>query len=102
MLSNVEIIWKEGIPKDTTLMTVPRTGYWLECKKWLNGRFQVSLLDPMTDYRKVVWRSIPESELDKIVDQLCILGSHNPKSPVRDLLHDIRKMRSKKAPKKKS
>ena len=32
MLTNVEIIYNEGVPDDTMMMTVPKTNMWLECK----------------------------------------------------------------------
>jgi hypothetical protein len=95
MLTNVEIIYREGIPKDTVMLTVPKTNYWLECRKWLNGSFRVTVVNPMTTYRKEVWRSIPEAELDRIFNQLCRMGSFNSKTTGKHLLQEIRRMYQK-------
>jgi len=70
MLTNVEIIYNEGVPDDTMMMTVPKTDMWLECKKWLNGRWRVTLMDPLTTYRKVIWQSLSNEEMESIYAEM--------------------------------
>jgi hypothetical protein len=72
MLTNCEIVWNEQIPEDTLIFEVPKTSFWLECTKWKNGNWRATLIQPEGTYRKEVWHSIPEPDLSRILETICI------------------------------
>jgi len=74
MTTHIEKIRKHGVPEDTVYLKVPKTMYWLKCKKWQNGNWKVDCIDPLSDLEKNVWQSITQSEMEKVYLQLCLLN----------------------------
>ena len=77
---NVEVLWKEGIPKDTLIVRVPHTGYWLEFKKWKNDCYRVCLCDPMKDTKRVVAQSASYSACSLLMD-MALIPHKEPRTP---------------------
>ena len=98
MLTQCKINPELSLPEDTAIVTVPKTRYVLECKRWQNKKWQVKLLDPTSNKRKELWRSMPDEELEQIVIKLGQLDSYK-KMP--GLIHAIKALKSKKASKSK-
>lgn len=70
MLTHAEIVYREGVPHDTLMVQVPATSLWMRCKVLKNEKWNVTLVDPLTEWKKEVWRSIPRLELERIISGL--------------------------------
>lgn len=70
MLTHAEIVYREGIPNDTLMVQVPATPLWMRCKVLKNLNWTVELIDPVTQWKKEVWRSVGRVELERIISHL--------------------------------
>lgn len=72
MLTNVEIVYREGLPDNCLMVAIPASGLWLKCLKWENGKWGVTLVDPLSTWSKEVWRSIAEHDLARIIENIFV------------------------------
>lgn len=64
----IKVLHDDGIPKDTLIVTVPHSNYWLEFKKWNNGRFCVFMCEPHRDRKRLIHQSISLHSAKKLMD----------------------------------
>lgn len=98
MITNCEIFWRDGIPPDTVLINIPKSPFTLQCKAWKNGSWNVHLIKLETNFKKEVWRSIPDDKLTVIIKHLFDMVEDNEfcdrKSSVSTINY-LRKLRKK-------
>lgn len=77
---NVEVLWRDGIPKDCLIVKVPHTAYWLEFKKWKNGTYRVCHCDPLKGTRRLVAQSASYSACSLLMD-MALIPHKEPRTP---------------------
>ena len=81
---NVEILWKEGIPKDTLIVRIPHSPLWVEFKHWANGNYRVCLGDPNKGVKALVAQSASFKTCKALMD-LALIPHKEPKDKVETL-----------------
>lgn len=85
----IQIMAKEGIPRDTVICNIPHTDKWFEFKKWTNGKFQVSLCEPNRDRKRVLHQSVTFKSVQTLI-QFALL-------PHKEVLSDKEFLKQAKA-----